>query len=90
LILGLKWRELLHAAEDEGLLNDGQYGSRPNHNVHDPVFIEEMQSEICGASRKSNVKFDNDATSCYNHILPSFATIASRKFGIHKNHSNTT
>jgi hypothetical protein len=44
LILGLKWRELLHAAEDEGLLNDGQYGSHPNPNAHDPVFIEEMQS----------------------------------------------
>jgi len=47
LILGLKWRELMHAAEDEGLLNDGQYGSRPNRSAHDPVFIEEIQSEIC-------------------------------------------
>jgi hypothetical protein len=44
-----------------------------------------MQSEICRVSRKSNVKFDNDATSCYDRILPTFATIASWKFGIHKN-----
>jgi hypothetical protein len=85
LILGLKWHKVLHAAEDEGLLNDGQYSSHPNRNAHDPMFIEEMQSEICRVSRKSNVKFDNDATSCYDHILPAFATIASRKFGIHKN-----
>jgi hypothetical protein len=85
LILGLKWREVLHAAEDEVLLNNGQYSSRLNRNAHDPVFIEEMQSENCRASRKSNVKFDNDATSCYDRILPAFATIASRKFGIHKN-----
>jgi hypothetical protein len=27
----------------------------------------------------------NDATLCYDRILPAFATIASRKFGIHKN-----
>jgi hypothetical protein len=77
LILGLKWRKLLHAAEDEGLLNEGQYTSRPNRSAHDPVFIGEMQSEICRVSRKSNIKFDNDVTSCYDHILPTFATIAS-------------
>jgi hypothetical protein len=85
LILGLKWRELMHAAEDEQLLNDGQYGSRPNRSAHDPVLIEELQSEICRASRKSIVKFDNDATSCYDRILPSLASVASRKYGIHKN-----
>jgi hypothetical protein len=75
----------MHAAEDESLLNESQYGSRPNRSAHDPVFIEEMQSKICCSSRKSNVKFDNNATSCYDRILPSFASIASRKFGIHKN-----
>jgi hypothetical protein len=66
-------------------LNEGQYGSCPNCSAHDPVFIEEMQSEICRVSRKSNVKFNNDATSCYDRILPAFATIASQKFEIHKN-----
>jgi hypothetical protein len=76
----------MHAAEDESLLNERQYGSRPNHSAHDPVFIEELQSKICQVSRKSNVEFDNDATSCYNCILlPSFASIASQKFGIHEN-----
>jgi hypothetical protein len=39
LILGLKWREMMHAAEDESLLNDGQYGSRPNRSAHDPVYV---------------------------------------------------
>jgi hypothetical protein len=78
-------RELMHAAEDESLLNKGQYSSRPNCSAHNPVFIEELQSKICHVSRKSNVKFDNDATSCYDRILPSFASITSWKFGIHKN-----
>jgi hypothetical protein len=31
------------------------------------------------------VKFDNDATSCYNRILAAIASITSRKYGIHKN-----
>jgi hypothetical protein len=86
LILGLKWRELMHAAEDESLLNKGQYGSRPNSSsAHGPVFIEEYQSEICRVSQKSNVEFDNNATSCHDRILPFFVSVASRKFGIHKN-----
>ena len=85
LLLSLKWRDVLHASEDEGTINDGQYGSRPNRNAHDPVFIENMQSEICRLSRKSVVKFDNDATSCYDRIIASIASIVSRKFGITSN-----
>jgi hypothetical protein len=51
----------------------------------EPVLIEEMENEISQASRKSLVKFDNDATSCYDRILAAIASITSRKFGLHKN-----
>ena len=85
LLLSIQWRTLKHSAEDQHLLNEGQNGSRPHRNAHDPVFIEEMQFEICRASRKTLVKFDNDATSCYDRILPNMASIACRKFGLHKN-----
>jgi hypothetical protein len=65
LLLSIQWRNLMHLTEDQHhLLNEGQYGSRPHHNAHDPVFIEEMQYEICRASRKPLVKFDSDTTSC--------------------------
>jgi hypothetical protein len=85
LLLSIQWRTLMHSAEDQHLLNEGQYGSRPHRNAHDPVFIEEMQFEMCRASRKPLVKFDNDATSCYDRILPNMASIACRKFGSDKN-----
>lgn len=84
LILGIKWRALMHHAIDKKLLNPGQYG-RPGGSPMEPVFIEEMENEISRASRKSMVKFDNDATSCYDRILASIASITSRKFGLHKN-----
>jgi hypothetical protein len=71
----IQWRTLMHSAEDQKLLNEGQYGSRPHRNAHDPVFIEEMQFEICRASQKPLVKFDFDATSCYDRILPNMASI---------------
>ena len=46
LSLGVKWRAAMHQAEDLHILNDGQYGSRPNRNAMEPVFLEEMQLEI--------------------------------------------
>jgi hypothetical protein len=85
LLLSIQWQNLMHLAEDNQLLNEGQYGARPERDAHTPVFIKEMQYEICRASRKPLVKFDNDATSCYDRILPNMASIACRKFGLHKN-----
>lgn len=46
LAMSLKWRSALYQAESLSLLNDGQYGSRPNRNAIDPVFIEELQFEL--------------------------------------------
>jgi hypothetical protein len=85
LILGVKWRDALHHAEDNHLLNSSNYGSQPGRQAHDPVLIEELELEICRASRKGLVKLDIDATSCYDRILPILASIISRSYGVHKN-----
>jgi hypothetical protein len=74
----------MHNAADKKQLNPGQYG-RHGRSPMEPVFIEEMESEISRASKKALVKFDNDATACYDRILASIATITSRKCGLHKN-----
>jgi hypothetical protein len=46
LLLGVKWRQLLHQAKDQGLINDGCYGSRPGREARIVVFMEIMQMEI--------------------------------------------
>ena len=84
LLLAVKWRNALHCSEDAGVLNDGQYGSRPHRQALDPVYIEETMNEISRATRKAHIKFDNDATSCYDRILPQLAALAGRKFGLAK------
>lgn len=84
-ILATKWRELIHRAYDHKLIHPGQNGSVPNHNAHDPVFIEELQNEISRLSRKDLAKFDNDATSCYDRILVLLGCLLSRKYGLPKN-----
>ena len=85
LLLGVKWRQLLHRAEDNELINDGCYGSRPGREARTVVFMEIMQMEISRGSRKPFIKFDNDATSCYDRIIPGTAMLISRKYGLHRN-----
>ncbi len=85
MILGIKWRHLIHHAEDAHVLNPGQYGSRPGCTALDPALIDELQAEISRVSRKSHVKFANDASSyCYDRIIPGLANIASRKYGMNR------
>ena len=79
LVLGLKWKEALYESEREGTLNDGQYGSRPRRNAHEPVFLELLQNEISRVSRKLLIQTNYDAASCYDRILISLSTLASRK-----------
>ena len=66
LICGVFWRKLLYQAEDNQLINDCTYGGRPNRNAHMPPFMDNMMNEISRLSRKHLIKFDNDATSCYD------------------------
>ena len=56
LILGVKWRELMHHCEDNHLLHPHLYGARPCRGALDPVFIEELTAEITRMSRKPLIK----------------------------------
>ena len=82
LALSLKWREALFAAERTQSLADGQYGSRPRRSSYDPVLLEVLQAEMSRITRKSFVQMNFDATSCYDRIIPSIATMASQTYGV--------
>jgi hypothetical protein len=66
-------------------LHPGQYGGRSGRDAKILVFIEELKTEICYATRKSLINFDNDAASCYDRIIPALASLIGRKFGMHRN-----
>jgi hypothetical protein len=57
LLLSIKWQQLLHNAEDKGLVNEGSYGSRPSREVRTVVFMEMMQMEISHSSCRPFKKF---------------------------------
>jgi len=72
----------MYNAENQMVLHDGLYGSRPGRSAHDPAFMEVLQHEIYRTSMKSGVNYDLDASSCYDRIVPSVAAICSRRMGM--------
>jgi len=85
LVLSVKWRKLIQNSLHAGNLNKGQFGGVPGGDATVPTFIEEMQYEICRASRQPLVHLDFDATSCYDRIIANLASLLSRCHGMHKN-----
>ena len=82
LLLAVKWRCAMYHAENENILNDGLYGSRPGRSAHDPAFMEILQNKIYRTSMKPGVNYDLDASSCYDRIVPNVAAICSRRVGM--------
>jgi hypothetical protein len=85
LLLGVKWRKIIHHALQHETINQSQYGGLPGRDSLVPVFIKEMQNEIAQASRKPYIKQDFDTTSCYDRIIPWMASLLSRSHGLHRN-----
>jgi hypothetical protein len=42
LLLGMTYRNTLHAAEDQNVLHEGNYGSRPCQSLLDPIGIKRL------------------------------------------------
>lgn len=84
LLMGHYFRKVMHTSEDKQLLNPGCYGSRANRSAHDPIILEVLQREYSMVTRTSQIKFSNDATSCFDRILPPLANLISRSYGLPK------
>jgi ribonuclease HI len=82
LLMAVKWRLLLKAADQQQLVNDSQYGGRPGREATTLALIEELKLDISYASRRTLITFDNDAASCYDRIIPSCASLIHRKYGM--------
>ena len=87
-ILGIKLRSVVHDCEDSQVLNPGCYGSRSNRQASDPTYIEVLQYDYASLTRWPEIKFNNDATSCYDRIIPSISNVIARSMGLHSNIAN--
>jgi len=84
LVLAVKWRQLLQSSDHLGLINDGLFGGRPGCEAQSLTFLEELKYDISYMTRRTLFNFDNDATSCYDRIIVSLASLINRKYGIHR------
>lgn len=93
LLLAIKWRQLLYAADQRHLINPGLFGGRPGCEAQSLPFLEELKYDISYTARRTLFNFDNDATSCYDRIIVSLASLINRKYGLNRAvtlvHANT-
>ena len=78
-------RQLIHRCEDNNCINTGTYGSRAHRQASDPTLIEVLQYDYAALTRWPAIKFNNDATSCYDRIIPSVSNVIARSMGLHRN-----
>ena len=66
--------------EDNYLLNKGTYGGRPGRRSIDPVIVEVTQVEIAMITRRILVRFNNNATACFNRTMPHILCLCLRSY----------
>ena len=81
-LCAIKWRSTLHFAVNNHLINEGQYGGRPGCEAQSLTLLEELKYDLSFLTRRSLFNFDNDATSCYDRIVVSLASLLNRKYGL--------
>jgi hypothetical protein len=84
LLFSLFFRELDQHCEDNFLINKGVYRCRPSRRAIDPVFVDVTQTEMAMVTRTPFVKFNNDATACFDRILVYLLNLCLRLFGMPK------
>ena len=84
LVLAIKWRQLIHLNTNQRTLHPMQFGGVPGRDAVIPTLCEELQYKISRASKRPLVHLDYDATACYDRIVLSFGSLASRSFGQHR------
>ena len=84
LILAVKWRQMIRNGSNNQLLHPQQFGGVPGKDAILPTMLEEFQYEISLSSKRPLVHLDYDATACYDRIVMSFGSLASRSYGQHR------
>ena len=81
-LLGLSMREMDQYCEDNHLHNRGFYGGRPGRRSIGPVIVDVTQVEIAMITRQILVRFNNDATACFDRIMPHILCLCLRSYQI--------
>ena len=83
LLLAIFWNKAMKDSELRGTIHAGQYGGRNGHDAQSLVYSEILRIETSVLARRNLIQFDNDASSCYDRIIPSLSSLIARKKGVH-------
>ena len=81
-------QRMMQNAEKYGLLHRGQYGARRGKMAISMVLLKWLSYDIIQQTRMNACMFDNDATACYDHIIPSMAMIKCQRARLNRNAAN--
>jgi hypothetical protein len=68
---------LMTNAEKHGLLHKAQFGSRKGRMAISAVLLKRISYDIIRQARMDACMFDNDASACYDRMIPSISMIQS-------------
>jgi hypothetical protein len=69
-------------AKKHGILHTAQNGSRRGKMAISTVLLKRLSYDIIRQTRMDACMFDNDATACYDRMIPSIAMLKSRRAGM--------
>jgi hypothetical protein len=83
LLLGILFgKRLTSQAEKNDCLGDIQWGSRKGKQCIDVILLKQLTYEIARMTRTDLTTFDNDAKSCYDRIVMSYALQRCQQLGM--------
>jgi hypothetical protein len=86
LLLKIYWgSRLVWRAKDMNMLNPGQHGSVPGRTAMELVMLNQLSNDICRSAKINIIRFDNDASACYDRILVHLGMMAARRCGMPEN-----
>jgi hypothetical protein len=68
-------RRMMYHAEKHNILHPGQYGSRKGKMAISAVLLKRLSYDIVRQARMDACMFDNDATACYDRMIPSLVML---------------
>ena len=75
-------RRMIRASTVSNSLNSGSYGARPGRTSTDPPFISLLQNELSAITRTSLCIGPNDASQCYDRLIPNQALLSCMSHGM--------
>lgn len=89
-ILKLMWgHRLVRRAIELDLLHQGQHGSIPGRTTLDPIMLTQLTTDISRVQKTNMIRFDNDASACYDRIIVALGMLAARRCGMPDNAIST-